>query len=573
MQPGKLTATRPSAERIILKTKLIPYALLVLGQAAFAQQQPDAGSQMLQIQPAPRPQSIEPIIRVAPSPVAQPADDSGARIMVKTLHVTGAQVYSEAQLLALTRFTPDSLLSLADLRGMAANITSHYRNNGYFVAQAYLPAQDVHDGTVTIAVIEGHYGKITLNNQTNLSNGLAHSLLGGLKEGDLVASAPLENRLLLLSDVPGVKVNSTLVPGASVGDSDLIVNLTPGPRVSGEVDFDNAGNRYTGVYRVGGTLNLNNPLGRGDVASLRAMTTGSGLSYGRASYQMMFGKATIGAAYSYLEYELGEEFESLLAHGTAKIASLYGSYPLIRSRNNNMYAGLTYEDKTFQDKVDSTTPPQVTDKDAQVLTGSLYGSKRDRVGGGGINGYAINWSFGNIDINTPAALVIDSQTAETNGHFSKLGIRASRLQYVTDSVSLYGSINGQIASKNLDSSEKMELGGMYAVRAYPEGEAYADQGAVANLEARYLLPKAHNGYPGQMHLVGFVDAGRVTIHKNPWASGSNNRILSGAGIGYTWQEVNNFSLKTYYAAKLGNEDAISAPDKSGRFWIQLVKYF
>jgi len=32
-------------------------------------------------------------------------------------------------------------------------------------------------------------------------------------------------------------------------------------------------------------------------------------------------------------------------------------------------------------------------------------------------------------------------------------------------------------------------------------------------------------------------------------------------------------IRTYYAAKLGNEPAISAPDKSGRFWIQLVKYF
>ena len=43
-----------------------------------------------------------------------------------------------------------------------------------------------------------------------------------------------------------------------------------------------------------------------------------------------------------------------------------------------------------------------------------------------------------------------------------------------DTVSLFASVNGQLASKDLDSSEKMVLGGMYAVRAYPEGEAYAD---------------------------------------------------------------------------------------------------
>jgi hypothetical protein len=32
-------------------------------------------------------------------------------------------------------------------------------------------------------------------------------------------------------------------------------------------------------------------------------------------------------------------------------------------------------------------------------------------------------------------------------------------------------------------------------------------------------------------------------------------------------------VKAYYARKLGSEDAQSAPDKSGRFWVQAVKYF
>jgi hypothetical protein len=32
-------------------------------------------------------------------------------------------------------------------------------------------------------------------------------------------------------------------------------------------------------------------------------------------------------------------------------------------------------------------------------------------------------------------------------------------------------------------------------------------------------------------------------------------------------------VKTYYAQKLGGEKATSAPDSSGRFWVQVVKYF
>ena len=129
-----------------------------------------------------------------------------------------------------------------------------------------------------------------------------------------------------------------------------------------------------------------------------------------------------------------------------------------------------------------------------------------------------------------------------------------------------------MASKNLDSSEKMVLGGMDGVRAYPQGEAFGDQGVLVNVEARLLLPKPES-LPGNIHLIGFVDAGSVTINKNPWAPGNNKRNLASYGVGLTWGEAGNFMVRTYYARKIGNEPATSSPDKSGRFWIQAVKYF
>ena len=556
----------------MFKNKVIPCVLLALSPVVFAQQQPSAGSQLRQIPSVPGQPQVAPAMVVKPlGPAAIAAPDT-AKITVNSLRVTGARAYSEAELIAVTGFKPGSVLSLTDLRGMAERITRHYQSQGYFVAQAYLPAQDIKDGIVTIAVIDGKYGKVTLNNQTNVSNSLANGLLGGLSPGEVVAAAPLENRLLLLSDLPGVKVSSSLVPGAEVGSSDLIVNLTPGQRVTGSIDADNAGNRYTGVYRVGATVNFNEPLGLGDVASLRVLTSGEGLRYARGAYQLQFGKATAGVAYSALAYELGEEFAPLQAHGTARVASVYGSYPLIRSRYDNLSAGLVYEGKTFQDKVDTTG--SVTDKDAQVVTASLYGNRTDRLGGAGVTRYSLAWSTGNIDLKTPGAQVADDASAHSSGHFNKLGFSLQRLQRVTDLVSLSASIAGQLASKNLDVSEKMELGGMYGVRAYPEGEAYADQGYVVNLEARLQVPQFSANLPGQLQLIGFVDAGKVTVNKNPWpGSGANQRTLSGAGVGFNWSDTNNFMVRAYYAVKLGDEVATSAPDKSGRFWIQAVKYF
>lgn len=559
----------------MLKGFVCAVALLALSQNAFAAgPPPSAGGQIQQIPPSPIiPKTVQPALEIrieqGEAPAIPVADLT--KIQVNSLHVTGQSLYSETQLVGVTGFSPGGELTLFELRGMALKIADHYHRNGYFVAQAFLPAQDIKEGAVTINVVEGHYGKIVLHNQTNLSDNLANSILSGLNSGDTIAIAPLERRLLLLSDLPGVEVKSTLVPGASVGESDLIVDITPGHRINGEVDADNAGNRYTGVYRVGATVNLNNPAGLGDVASLRALTSGSGLYYVRASYFLQIDKAKVGVAYSIMGYQLGEEFEALRANGTARIASLYGNYPLIRSRRNNLYAGLAYDHKTFRDKVDSTLT--VTDKRADVLMGSLYGDHLDNFAGGGFSRYSLTLSVGNIDIETPAARAYDSATAETNGQYNKLRYSAMRLQNLTRLISLYGAINGQFASKNLDVSEKMELGGMYAVRAYPEGEAYADAGYVLNLEVRLLLPKPSERLPGQMHLIGLVDTGTVTVNTNPWTNESNRRTLSGAGLGFTWMESNNFSLRMYYAFKLGNEEATSAPDKSGRFWIQVVKYF
>jgi hemolysin activation/secretion protein len=183
------------------------------------------------------------------------------KVVVNSLRITGNSAYSEAELAGIAGLKPGSELTLTELRSLAAKISDYYHNNGYFIAKAYLPAQDIKDGVVTIAVSEGKYGKVILRNQTNLTDELANDLLSGLSSGDAITTAPLENRLLLMSDLPGVAVKSTLVPGASTGTSDLIVDVQPGQRVTGNLYFDNQGNRYTGANRYGATVNLNNPTG------------------------------------------------------------------------------------------------------------------------------------------------------------------------------------------------------------------------------------------------------------------------------------------------------------------------
>ncbi len=545
-------------------------ALLAGAQSAFAQPRVVGDGQLQQIPPSPTMQKSIPDIRVERRDAAPAPALGGPQVMVHALRITGQTRFSEAALIAASGFKPDRAMALSDLRALAGRISAYYNRRGYFLAQAYLPAQDIRDGVVSITVIEGRYGHVVLHNHTHLSNGLAKDVLSGLNKGDVVATAPLERRLLLLSDIPGVKAAATLVPGEAVGDSDLIVDLTPGRVVTGVLDADNAGSRYTGEIRGGATVNFNDLAGRGDQATLRVLTSGEGLTYVRGSYQAQWRNLTVGVAYSSLWYRLGQEFAQLDASGTAQVASLYASYPLIRSHDNNLNLVGDFDVRTFQDKVGAAST--VTDKTADVLGVGFTGDHRDRLFGGGADTYSLIFSGGNLDIRSAQALVVDAATARTNGGYGKLAFYLDRQQAVAGPFSLFGAVRGQVASKNLDISEKMELGGAYGVRAYPEGEGYGDQGYVATVEGRLALPR-WRVLPGRTTAFVCADTGQVDEVKTPWIAGPNQLTRSGAGVGVSWADDNNFLLKVTYASKLGGTKATSAPDAPGRLWVQLAKFF
>lgn len=556
----------------MFRFSLATIAVLAASQPAPAQQPlPGAGGQLQQIPPAPAPDKPAPDMRIERPEAVADAEAAGPVIRVNRLHVTGNTSFTQAALVAASGVAPGSDLSLSQLRDAAARIAAFYNERGYFLAQAYVPAQDVAGGNVTIAVVEGRLGKTEIRNQSSLSSRVAETLLGGLATGRPLTVEPLERRLLLLSDVPGVRVSSTLAPGTEIGTSDLIVEIKPGRSMSGSLEADNGGNRYTGEYRAGGTVYFNNPTGSGDQASLRLLGSTGGLAYGRAAYQTLVGKATLGAAFTHLQYALGREFDVLDAEGTADILSVFGSYPLVRSRRANLNALAGIEARKLEDKLGSLG----TEGDKKIGAGTLGlgGDVRDDLGGGGWNSFSLGLTLGHLSLDTPLERAIDAATARSQGRYGKLQFGAARLQTLSGPFSLYASLRGQLAFDNLDSSEKMQLGGAYGVRAYPEGEAYGDQGYIATLEGRLMLGQWTGSLPGRLQLIGFADVDEVRFAHEPWFAGPNHTTRSGAGAGLSWAGPDGFVARTSYATKLASQPVTSGPDKSGRFWFQVTKLF
>ncbi|MCL6250838.1 ShlB/FhaC/HecB family hemolysin secretion/activation protein [Altererythrobacter sp. KTW20L] len=533
--------------------------------------QVDAGSQIRQLPPPPERSEIVPELPTAARASEVDASAAGPSVQVNVLRISGQTLYSEAELIEASGFVPGTLLNLIQLQTLAAEITAFYNSRGYFLSQAYLPAQDVSSGSVTIAVVEARYGEVSIDNASRLDTGVAQRIISGLGDGDLVSAAPLERRLLLLSDIPGVIVRSTLSPGGAAGTSDLAVDIQPGRSVTGSLEADNGGNRYTGAYRFGGSVNLENPTGMGDRLSLRALTSTGDLAYGRIAYQVPAGAATVGAAFAHLTYGLGREFSNLDADGRANVASLFGSYPLVRSRHANLSALANLDASWFTDRIgvlDSTSK-----KRTQTGTLGLSGEAQDRFGGGGWTTGSVGFTYGNLDLLSPADLATDLLTAQSDGQFSLVRMALAREQVIAGPLTLYAAVRGQLAFDNLGSSEKMGLGGAYGVRAYPEGEAYGDEGYIATAEVRLSLGQLTGSFPGTFQLIGFVDHGRITFAHDPWLAGSNHASRSGYGAGINWFGPDNLSLRASYATRLGNQPVTSQPDHAGRFWLQAVKLF
>lgn len=544
------------------KLLLLPAALLAL-LPSWAQRVPDSGSLLQQLRPpappaAPRDDGALPAAPALPDPVA----GDGATVRVAAVRFTGVTVFDADELQALLQDAVGRELDVAGLEVLATRISRHYRLHGYTLARAYLPAQQVRDGALEIAVMEGRFSAITVQGDAPASLPLA-----ALAEGAVVTDTALERALLLASEVPGLSVRSTLQPGASVGTSELVVEVAPGERFVANIEADNHGSRSTGRNRLGATLMVNNPSGAGDLVSLRAIATDDRLGYARAGYQLPVGRdgTRVGVAASAMRYQLVDEFASLQAHGTAHTATMFAAHPLLRSRGANANLQLALDAKRLRDDVDAVGLG--TERRIASWTAGFSGDRSDGLGRGGAWAWSLAASYGELDIETPAARAFDDLTAGTAGGYAKVLVGVSRQQALGPATSLFASYTGQWANHNLDSSEKLPLGGTGAVRAYPQGESPSDQASLLTVELRHFVA-AH------WQLIAFADAATGRANADPWpGAGNSRRDLYGAGLGLAWAGGPGLNARVYYAHKLGNATATAEPDEDGRVWLQAAWNF
>ena len=215
--PDHISTSRAWAACLLL-CAAVPMAGFAQSPNARIPEVPDAGRSLREIEstqpefaPLPDQAPLDDSAARPPAPSGDP--DGGARLHVRAFRLQGNLHVDTDALQAQLADLNGSEQDLAGLRAAADRITRYYHDQGYLLAR-YLPPQEIRDGVVDIAVQEGVYDEIQLDNRSRVSDAVLRRGLSVLRPGDPVHIDNLESRLLRLGDLPGAAVQGTLRAGA-----------------------------------------------------------------------------------------------------------------------------------------------------------------------------------------------------------------------------------------------------------------------------------------------------------------------------------------------------------------------
>ena len=377
--------------------------------------------------------------------------------------------------------------------------------------------------------------------------------------------------LLLLNDLPGVRVDPLLTPGEAFGTADLAVRVDDERLAFGYLRLDNHQIRELGRHQLTAHLRLRNPLGIGDLATgefVRSHTGGQ--TRGTVTYSLPVNHSgtRIGVLLRDQRYRIGGDFEPLLANGDSTRVTLVATHPFFRALDRNVLGSVSLNEVHYRDRIDAVA--FVSHSRHRYTTANLSGDRIDGLLGGGRSEIYVEYQGGRVDLDTPAVAAADAAGLGVGGWFHRGRVRLERIQFLSDRSNLLFSIATQRASKNLDFGREVQISGPNAVRAYPSGELIADEGYVARLDYQYTIP-FEDGW--RSVATAFLDSGRGKINKEPLPGTiANKRDISGYGFSLAAGKRDVFAAELTLAWRASGDPTTDA-DRHPRLWFTVIQFF
>lgn len=519
------------------------------------QQQRDIADEMEQM--------IDPL-RALAAPVP---GDSGDVIKVKAFLFEGNFVLNARDLQRATRHYLDTELTFGGLKAVAETVTRIYRSKGYFLARAYLPVQEIRDGQVRIAVVEGRLGKVTVEGAEHYTERFILSHFRPEVRGVLNYNRFLHS-LLVLNEYSGLRVRAVVRRGQDPQTADLVLKVEDKNPLSIGFDANNYGSRYVSRSRFGSYAAHSNIIRQGDRIKIRGMAGSPARTLGFAGVDYSLPVNRYGTkavlSYNWSDFNVQREFRILDSAGGSQFGSVKLVHPWQRSRRSSLDIFLGLDLKQSDNYLLGDTSS--TD-DILLLKTGVSGSYTDFVRGR--NFYLATLNFGDNRSETAPSRI------GSDGNFFSGQVEIGRFQDFLFGTYLYFNSSIQLSPDELPVPEQFAIGGAGTVRGYPQSEYLGDYGFAASLEwrvpppfiAHHKAPYLNRKWKDFFQFVTFLDHGQIYT-RQPQPGESKNEDISSAGFGIRFDLGNNFTAKVDVGFPIGGSDTSDGADSAVHFFLQ-----
>jgi hemolysin activation/secretion protein len=537
-------------------------ALLCLTGTAVAQQPPNAGSILRQLEPAtpslpaPRAETRQDRHHAPPPP--------GPRIHVRAFRIEGNHLVGTGQIQKLLATYVDRDLSPADLRQATDAVARFYSRAGW-LARVLVPPQRVTDGVLRVQVIEGRFGEVVFPADTDLEalhvkpQRIVGRVQSQLTPGAPLSVADLTRGVLLAGDLPGISVSADEIAGEDPGLTNVVLYVDNQDLVNGQFSVDNYGQASIGSERATGWLDFNSVFGFGEEFGVLGILTPE-LQFGRVNgvFPLNDDGLTLGLNVAGLNYAVvAPAYRFDKPQGASNSAGSDLQYQLVRAADHNLSIGLTLLRKNFYNDDISGRVGDYHIYDALVfVNGNVY----DRLLGDAVSTASFSAGRGWVDMSGSPGENADRFGADTQGQFNVFRYRVDRTQKLWGPFVGYLSLSGQLSYQNLDPSEQLYLGGPAGVRAYAVSSNGGSTGQIVTAEFRWNALQSPGCTCG---LKVLYDVGHIRLNANagfPLAPEPNSYFLQGAGIGAYGTGPGRLSFAVTVVRKVGGDASAEIPD-------------
>jgi hemolysin activation/secretion protein len=502
-------------------------------------------------QPVLSPSSGSPSEQTNPTP---PDRQSEANIFINKIEVSGSTLLKPNEIEALTKPVSGRNVSLDELNKVAALITQLYFQRGYITSRAILEAQEIKDGVVKIRVIEGSIERIEVEGAKRLNPEYIRSRIA-LGSGSPLSKDKLEDQLQLLRNDPLFsKVEASIKPGTSEGQSIITVRVTLSPAFNDTASVDNYSPPSVGAERLGVGASYRNLTAIGDQLSANYYrSTNGGLNQFDFNYKVpvnsMNGTVQLRVAPSRSRIT-DPKFSAFDIRANSELYEISYRQPIIRNPREELALSLGFAVQNGQTFLFNDIPfPFGIGPDAngnsqtRVLKFGQDYTKRDTQGATALRSQ-FNFGLGIFDATINPSPIPD-------GRFFSWQGQAQRVQRLgTDSL-LIATADVQLTPDSLLPSQQFVIGGGQSVRGFRQNARSGDNGVRFSLENRIALQRDESGQPS-FQLAPFVDLGTVWNNPNNPNKQPNQTFLAGAGLGLIWQPLANLQVRADYGIPLVN---------------------